>query len=84
MLGTIGQTITPTRTFDAEMFNIADQRTLIEIPLPLGHRWLVVSRARPLFYNPADRIRDREVGGRLRIVDSRFWEESSFLISVRR
>lgn len=84
MFGAIGRSIVPARTLDPQSFISGDRRTLNEIPLPPGQRWLVVSRQDLSYVDPADLRREREVGPRLRIVDPQFWSSSPFLILVQR
>lgn len=84
VFGAIGRSIVPARSFEPHQFIRGDRRTLTEIPLPPGRRWLVVSRHDLSFVDPADLRRDREVGPRLRIVSPEFWNSSPFLILVQR
>jgi predicted small lipoprotein YifL len=80
----VGETLVPAQALKPADFQVADMRTLKEIPLPDDNKYEVVSRQDLQYVDPANVVKDRVVQGKLQITGDGFWAPSKFLILVRK
>jgi predicted small lipoprotein YifL len=80
----VGETLVPAQALKPADFQVADMRTLKEIPLPDDNKYEVVSRQDLQYVDPANVVKGRVVQGKLQITGDGFWAPSKFLILVRK
>lgn len=82
LIAKIGKTLAPARVLPAAQFQVADMRTLKEIPLDAS-RYEVVT-PQDLKYASGVDEKGRFVSGKLAINDTQFWANSRYLILVKK
>ncbi len=78
----IGQTLAPARVLPTASFQVADMRTLKEIPLDASQYEIVTPQ--DLKYAGGVDVKGRFVSGKLTINDPQFWSNSRYLIIAKK